>query len=103
MNITSVGNLTDLSKYMTNSVTAANTSNNTTFEDIFQAAKNLINETNSYSQASEEAEMAYALGLTDSTTDLQVAQQKATLALQYTVAVRNNILDAYKEIMNLQF
>ena len=47
--------------------------------------------------------MAYALGLMDNTHDLQIAQQKANLAIQYTVAIRNQVLDAYKEIMNLQF
>ena len=73
------------------------------FESMFQAAKNLVNETNGYTNAAQEAETSYALGLTDSTADVQVAQQKANLALQYTVAIRNNVMDAYKEIMNLQF
>jgi flagellar hook-basal body complex protein FliE len=63
----------------------------------------MVKETNNYTNAAEEAETAYALGLTDNTHDLQVAQQKANLSLQYTVAVRNSVMDAYKEIMNLQF
>jgi flagellar hook-basal body complex protein FliE len=70
---------------------------------MFRAAVNMINETNQYTNAAEEAQIAYTLGLTDSTADLQVAQMKATLALQYTVAVRNGVMEAYKEIMNLQF
>jgi flagellar hook-basal body complex protein FliE len=103
MNITSVNNLTDLSNFGVKSVSKADGNRNAAFEDMFQAAVNLVNETNSYTNAAEEAETAYALGLTDSTTDLQIAQQKANLALQYTVAIRNNVMDAYKEIMNLQF
>ncbi len=43
------------------------------------------------------------LGLNDSLSDLLVAQTKANVSLQYTVAVRNAVVDAYKEIMNLQF
>lgn len=103
MNITSLSGLTNIGKLGSNTVAATDTSRNSTFEDMFQAAKNLINETESYTQAAEEMEIAYALGMTDSTADLLVAQQKANLALQYTVAVRNNIMDAYKEIMNMQF
>jgi flagellar hook-basal body complex protein FliE len=63
----------------------------------------MVKETNNLTNAAEKEEMSYALGLSDNTHDLQVAQQKANLSLQYTVAVRNKILDAYKEIMNLQF
>ena len=40
--------------------------------------------------------------MTDSTHDLTIAMQKAETALQYTVAVRDKLLDAYKEIMQMQ-
>lgn len=103
MNITSVGQFADLNKLGTNPSLKTSQSNNATFESMFQAAVNLVKDTNNYTNAAEEAETAFALGLTDSTHDLQVAQQKANLALQYTVAIRNNVMDAYKEIMNLQF
>lgn len=103
MNITPLKSLTEVGKLGTNSVGAAKENRNSAFESMFQSAMNMVKETNSYTNAAEEAETSYALGLTDSTSDLQVAQQKANLALQYTVAVRNNIMDAYKEIMNLQF
>jgi flagellar hook-basal body complex protein FliE len=46
--------------------------------------------------------MDFTLGNTDSTHELTVAQQKAYLSLQYTVAVKNGFLDAYKEIMQIQ-
>jgi flagellar hook-basal body complex protein FliE len=103
MNIASINNINNLSKYGNDSQLKASEDRNAAFEDVFQSALNLVKQTNDYTNAAEEAETAYALGLTDSTTDLQVAQQKANLALQYTVAVRNNVMDAYKEIMNLQF
>lgn len=103
MNIASVGNITELSKYGINSASGAKENRNATFESLFQAAVGLVKETNGLTNAAEEAEMAYSLGLTDNTHDLQVAQQKANLSVQYTVAIRNSVLDAYKEIMNLQF
>jgi len=103
MNITSIGNITDLSKYGVDSASKTSEDKNATFDNLFQAAVNMINQTNDYTNAAKDAETSYALGLTDSTHDLQVAQQKANLSLQYTIAVRNAVMDAYKEIMNLQF
>ena len=54
-------------------------------------------------KVAEEEEIKYALGESDSIHDLQIAQQKANISLQYTVAVRNAFLQGYKELMNLQF
>lgn len=76
---------------------------NETFEALFQSALNMINETNTVTNAAVREEVSYMLGLSDNMHDLQIAQQKANLSLQYTVAVRNKVLEAYKEIMNLQF
>ena len=63
----------------------------------------MIKETEDYSNAAEEAEMAYMLGLNDSVSDLLIAQTKANVTLQYTVAVRNAVIEAYKELMQMQF
>lgn len=76
---------------------------NETFENLFQSALSLVKDTDNLSKAAQEAEISYALGFTDNYHDLQVAQQKANISLQYTVAVRNKVLEAYREIMNLQF
>ncbi|MCR5428971.1 MAG: flagellar hook-basal body complex protein FliE [Lachnospiraceae bacterium] len=74
-----------------------------TFDGMLHSAMNMIKETNDYSNEAAEAELAYAMGLTENTHDLQVAQMKANISLQYTVAVRNAVIEAYKEIMQLQF
>lgn len=103
MDIPALGQVNSVSRYAGKQATAAAGSRTAAFDSVFQAAVDMINETNHYTNAAEEAQIAYTLGLTDSTADLQVAQMKATLALQYTVAVRNGVMDAYKEIMNLQF
>lgn len=79
------------------------TNGDSAFEQIYQSAIGLLEETNRYTHEAEEAQMAYALGLNDNIHDLMVAQNKANLSLQYTVAIRNGILDAYKELMQMQF
>lgn len=103
MDITSVGNLNELSKYSMSSTSKATENRNAAFETIFEAATGMIKETNQYTNEAEEAEMAFSLGLMDNTHDLQITQKKANLTLQFTIAVRNQVMEAYKEIMNLQF
>ena len=71
------------------------------FSNLFNAAVNNIYETNSYLSEAENEELKFSMGLTDNTHDLTIALQKASTALQYTVAVRDKLLEAYKEIMNI--
>ncbi len=103
MNISSIGNIADITKNAAGISSATSNDKTSAFDDIFQAAVGMINQTNNYSNAAEQAETAYATGLNDSVADLMVAQTKANLSLQYTVAIRNNALEAYNQIMNLQF
>ncbi len=72
------------------------------FDLAFQAAMNMVNETNDYSNAAESAEIQFALGQQENTHDLLVAQEKSNVALQFTVAVRDKVLEAYREIMQMQ-
>ena len=80
-----------------------NSDNKVSFESVFQSAIGLVNETNGLANKAEDDEIKFAMGTSDSIVDLMVAHQKANLSLQYTVAVKNTVLDAYKELMNLQF
>lgn len=72
------------------------------FDGIFNAAVNMIKGTNDYLHQAQEAEVAYATGKLKSTHELAVIEQKASLSLQYTVAIKNALLSAYKEIMTIQ-
>ncbi|MBQ9140736.1 MAG: flagellar hook-basal body complex protein FliE [Lachnospiraceae bacterium] len=74
----------------------------TVFESFLNTAINNINTTNSYLSNAENEEIKFALGETENTHDLTIALQKASTALQYTVAVRDKLLEAYKEIMQMQ-
>lgn len=44
----------------------------------------------------------FALGKTDNIPDVLIAGEKAGIALQFTMQIRNKILDAYTEIMRMQ-
>ncbi len=74
----------------------------TMFEAALNSAINNINQTNSYLSDAEDQEILFALGESDSTHDLTIALEKASTALQYTVAIRDRVLEAYKEIMQIQ-
>lgn len=72
------------------------------FDSILNSAIDNLNTTNAYLSDAENEKMLFALGETENTHDLTIALQKASTALQYTVAVRDKFLEAYKEIMNMQ-
>lgn len=85
------------------SILLEETQSKSVFESLFDSALQMVNDANEYSNAAEEEEIKYALGETDSIHDLRIAQQKANISLQYTVAVRDAFMTGYREIMNLQF
>lgn len=72
------------------------------FDSILSSAMDMLTETNNLAANAEAEEIKFALGESENTHDLSVAMQKAAVSLQYTVAVKNAMLDAYKEIMNIQ-
>ncbi len=108
MNITSIGSLVPLKNINGNNMTSAEagvvqSSGTEGFEGIFKSALDMIKQTNDLTNAAEQEEMRFALGNSDNINSLMVAQRKANISLQYTVAVRNAVMSAYREIMNLQF
>lgn len=72
------------------------------FSSLLTSAMDNMNTTNSYLSDAENEELKLSLGVTENSHDLTVALQKASTALQYTVAVRDRFLEAYKEIMQIQ-
>lgn len=80
----------------------AETADGNLFEALLNTAIDNINTTNNYLSNAENEEIKFALGETDNTHDLTIALQKASTALQYTVAVRDRMLEAYREIMQMQ-
>lgn len=102
MDISSLSGITGTSSLASLSVgdSAGKTSN--IFDSILNSAINNIDTTNGLLSDAENAEISFAMGEMENTHDLVIALQKASTALQYTVAVRDKFLDAYKEIMQMQ-
>ncbi|MDD6551388.1 MAG: flagellar hook-basal body complex protein FliE [Lachnospiraceae bacterium] len=72
------------------------------FGTVFDAAKNLVEETNTLQNKADAEQVKFALGLSDNTHDMMIAAQKAKIALQFTNAIRTNVVQAYQTIMNMQ-
>ena len=103
MDISTITHVT--SDYITNALeesSKASKTENRDFGSVFQSALGMVDETNELQNSAESAEIQFSLGESTNTHDLQIAQEKANVALQYTVAVRDKVLEAYREIMNMQ-
>ncbi|MBQ6734019.1 MAG: flagellar hook-basal body complex protein FliE [Lachnospiraceae bacterium] len=72
------------------------------FSSIFDKVVQQIDTTNNYLSDWENEEIRWALGETTSTHDLSIAMQKAQTALQYTIAIRDRVIAAYREIIQMQ-
>lgn len=81
---------------------SANQKAEESFGSILESAMGMINETNELRNVADAEQIRFALGEAENTHDLLIAQTKALTALQYTVAVKDKALEAYKEIMNMQ-
>ena len=103
MDISSIQSLSLYDNLLTEDSKKLQGANTSTFEALLNSAMGLIKETEEATNQAEQAELEYMLGLNDSVTDLLVAQQKANISVQYTVAIKNAVTQAYQEIMAIQF
>lgn len=104
-NSTNINSVTDLTKtgLLSDGLSADSVkTDGTLFDSFLDTAISNIQTTNSYLSDYENEEIKWALGETENTHDLTIALQKASTALQYTVALRDKILEAYQAIMNMQ-
>ena len=82
------------------SAPAASAPGSTDFSNVL---KGMLDQVNATQQSSERLAQAFQMGAPDvSLTDAMVAMQKANIALQTTLQVRNRLVSAYNDIMNMQ-
>lgn len=81
---------------------ASGNSDNDLFSTLLDSAIHNISETNSYLSDAENEKLRFAMGEVDNTHDLTIALQKASTALQYTIAIRDKMIEAYNKITQIQ-
>lgn len=72
------------------------------FDSLLHTAIENFNLTNSYISDKEDMVLKWAMGEVDNPHDLTIALSKASQAINYTVAIRDKLLEAYREIMQMQ-
>ncbi len=100
--IGSISNIDDVTSLTGMLTDETKKTDGTLFESLLNTAIDNINTTNSYLSDFENEQIKFALGETENTHDLTIALQKASAALQYTVAIRDKVLSAYRELMQIQ-
>ena len=99
-----ISSLTNISSDYLNQIAQQNrlvTTDDDSFSSVLSSAMNMVSETNNLQNNAQSEAIRFALGQSENTNDLSTAQTKALTAIQYTVAVRDKMIDAYKEIMNM--
>ena len=71
-------------------------------ESFGSALKSAVKEVNGLEVKADDLAAKLATGDIEDVHQAMVAMQKASLALQFTVQVRNKVIDAYQEIMRTQ-
>lgn len=71
------------------------------FDDFLKQALNFVEETNQLQKDAQQASVDFAVGKTEDIHNVMIAQEKANIALQFTVQLRNKLLEAYQEIMRM--
>ncbi len=70
------------------------------FADVFKSSLGKVNDLQTERSAMITS---FASGENQNVHELMIAMQKASLAMNMTAAVRNKVMDAYKELSRMQF
>jgi len=84
---------------MANATAKSEQPKSTSFGDVINDA---IAKVNDLQVESAQKTEDFITGVSDDIHSVIIAGSKADLALQMTLQVRNKVMDAYKEIMNMQ-
>lgn len=96
MNIVNVNNL---SSGTNSKLETKQAESETSFNEFLKSA---LNEVNELQTESENYTKLLAIGQVENIHDVTIASEKAKIALQMTLTIRNKVVDAYKEIMRMQ-
>lgn len=83
----------------TNNSETAKKEENVDFSNYLNSALDRVNE---LQLESEKYNMLLSIGEVDNLHDVTIAAEKANVALQLTLTIRNKIVEAYQEIMRMQ-
>lgn len=71
------------------------------FGSVLSSVMDSLEETNALQNKAEAEEIRFAMGESENTHDLLIAEAKANIALQYTAEVRDRLIDGYRELIQM--
>lgn len=72
------------------------------FSSFFNAAINVLNDTNAMVADFQQTQLDFATGRIDDILAVQLAQDRANNAINFTAQITNRIIESYREIMRMQ-
>lgn len=72
------------------------------FSSFFNAALNVLEDTNAMQMQSEQMQLDFATGRIEDILSVQLAMDRASNALNFTAQITNRIIESYREIMRMQ-
>lgn len=94
-----ISRINDYNKLLNLNTSNNNKDNSINFTEIL---KDALDKVNQMQVESEEYKKILVLGEVDNLHDVTIASEKANVALQVTMSIRNKIVEAYREIMRIQ-
>lgn len=94
----SVSPITDIATQNATKTTASGNA----FGTFLDAATDMVTKTNDFQTEATKMQVDFAAGKTDDILGVTMAQEKALSTLNFTVQVTNKVVDAYREIMQIQ-
>lgn len=85
-----------------NSVNMKNSSDKSEDKTFGKFLSDALDETTKLQNEASKASFNLASGQIEDVSEVVIATEKATVALQLTMQVRNKIVDAYQEVMRMQ-
>jgi len=72
------------------------------FDGFLSAALDLLNETSRLEHTAQSMQLDYISGRSDDMLGLVLAEQRAQMALNFTVQVTSRVVEAYRQIISMQ-
>lgn len=91
-------NYTPITNFNLDSMTTKEYKN---FSEIFDSALDILGEANSLASYAEKLQVDYVTGVNDDVISLNMAQSRASFAVQFAAQVTDKVVTAYKEIMSI--
>lgn len=98
--------MTSVNNIAGNSVLGAlnqNTNSKVTGSGFQDTLNSLISQVNTQLQEADQLSQEFALGNTDSLHEVMIETEKSGISLSFLLQIRSKLLDAYQEIMRMNF